>query len=306
MTNIFDDIEDGENERLQGMRPPVIPPTKPASARTAPTGVTSSRLTDNPPANGDAPVDAVQDEDDTDDTENEAEPQRMYTIPAIPQGLTAPSLEELMILVHAHTRACGFDVVKKGEKKPYTSRRDKETGKKVTKAIPGSKMYKLELWCSFGGTPANTRHLAADQRKRNRPSMKLKCPSRVMAWSVRGKADPDGPWMIKHSELSKPDLHNHPPVDPIELPNHRRRARQEEGIHATIQTLVRDKTSRPEAVQKLYEQFADGLFTERDVNNEIQKARMAAQRSRLSWRGSAGAGAHWKQYKQSPLRPRRQ
>jgi hypothetical protein len=55
------------------------------------------------------------------------------------------------------------------------------------------------------------------------------------------------------------------------LPNHRRRAREGEGVKEAIQECARRGLKRKEALARLRELFPEGLFSDKDVANELQK-----------------------------------
>ncbi|THZ68554.1 hypothetical protein D6C85_07416 [Aureobasidium pullulans] len=186
-----------------------------------------------------------------------------YYIKPIPSGLRAPSLSSLMQLCHTHTLHHGFDVVKKAGVKPTSSKNGKKT------IIPNAAYYKWHITCVLGGKPKNTRHLTEEQRRRDKGSLKMGCPSRVWAWAVE-RGEPDGAWEIRWGDMD-PALHNHPPVDVRTLPNHRRRAREVDGVAEAIKQIAASGVGRKEGLQKLRSLYPDGLFSEKDVANELQK-----------------------------------
>ncbi|THV66211.1 hypothetical protein D6D28_08530 [Aureobasidium pullulans] len=186
-----------------------------------------------------------------------------YYIKPIPSGLRAPSLSDLMQLCHTHTLHHGFDVVKKAGVKPTSSKNGKKT------IIPNAAYYKWHITCVLGGKPKNTRHLTEEQRRRDKGSLKMGCPSRVWAWAVE-RGEPDGAWEIRWGDMD-PALHNHPPVDVRTLPNHRRRAREVDGVAEAIKQIAASGVGRKEGLQKLRSLYPDGLFSEKDVANELQK-----------------------------------
>ncbi|KAG9528196.1 hypothetical protein KCU93_g4517, partial [Aureobasidium melanogenum] len=186
-----------------------------------------------------------------------------YYIKPIPSGLRGATLADLMSLCHTHTLHNGFDVVKKAGVKPTTQKGGKKT------IIPGAVYYKWHITCVLGGKPKNTRHLTEEQRRRDKASLKMGCPSRVWAWAV-DRENPEGAWEIRWGDTD-PALHNHPPVDVRTLPNHRRRAREAEGVQDAIRSIAEKGLGRKEGLQKLRELFPEGLFSEKDVANELQK-----------------------------------
>ncbi|CAD0095985.1 unnamed protein product [Aureobasidium mustum] len=186
-----------------------------------------------------------------------------YYIKPIPSGLRAATLSSLMTLCHTHTLTHGFDVVKKAGVKPTSQK----GGRKHI--IPGGVYYKWHITCVLGGKPKNTRHLTEDQRRRDKASLKMGCPSRVWAWAV-DRDTPEGEWEIRWGDTD-PALHNHPPVDVRTLPNHRRRAREAEGVQDAIREIAEQGLGRREGLQRLRELFPEGLFSEKDVANELQK-----------------------------------
>ena len=58
------------------------------------------------------------------------------------------------------------------------------------------------------------------------------------------------------------------------LPNHRRRAREQSGVKEAIEGIARQGLKRKEALQRLRELFPEGLFSDKDVANELQKYRL--------------------------------
>lgn len=192
-----------------------------------------------------------------------------FYIRPIPSGLRAPSLSALLDLCHTHTLQNGFDVVKKAGVKPTTTK----SGRKSI--IPGASYYKWHITCVLGGKPKNTRHLTEEQRRRDKGSLKQGCPSRVWAWAV-DREDPGGEWEVRWGDTD-PALHNHPPVDVSTLPNHRRRAREQQGVKEAIRGIVESGVGRKEGMQRLRELFPDALVSEKDVANELQKYRMEAK-----------------------------
>jgi hypothetical protein len=194
-----------------------------------------------------------------------------YYIKPIPSGLRGSTIADLMTLCHAHTLQNGFDVVKKAGVKP-TARKN---GKKAI--ISSTRYYKWHITCVLGGKPKNTRHLTEEQRKRDKGSLKMGCPSRVWAWAV-DREDPDGPWEIRWGDTD-PALHNHPPVDVRSLPNHRRRAREVDGVAEAIRDIVVSGVGRKEALERLTALFPDGLFSQKDMANELQKYKLKTKRA---------------------------
>ena len=190
-----------------------------------------------------------------------------YYIKPIPSGLRGTSLSHLLTLCHTHTLQNGFDVVKKAGVKPTLQKGGRKT------IIPGAAYYKWHIACVLGGKPKNTRHLTEEQRKRDKGSLKKGCGSRVWAWAV-DRSNPQGEWEIRWGDTD-PAIHNHPPVDVRTLPNHRRRAREEEGVQEAIKEIARQGMKRKEALEKLRELFPGGLFSDKDVANELQKYRLA-------------------------------
>lgn len=186
-----------------------------------------------------------------------------YYIKPIPSGLRGATLSDLMKLCHTHTLQHGFDVVKKAGVKPTTQKGGRKT------IIPGAVYYKWHITCVLGGKPKNTRHLTEEQRRRDKSSLKMGCPSRVWAWAV-DREKPEGAWEIRWGDTD-PALHNHPPVDVRTLPNHRRRAREAEGVQEAIREIAEKGLGRKEGLQRLRELFPEGLFSEKDVANELQK-----------------------------------
>jgi hypothetical protein len=57
------------------------------------------------------------------------------------------------------------------------------------------------------------------------------------------------------------------------LPNHRRRAREADGVPEAIRECARLGLKRKEALGRLRELFPEGLFSDKDVANELQKYR---------------------------------
>lgn len=186
-----------------------------------------------------------------------------YYIKPIPSGLRGATLADLMTLCHTHTLTHGYDVVKKAGVKPTCQRGGRKT------IIPGGVYYKWHITCVLGGKPKNTRHLTEDQRRRDKASLKMGCPSRVWAWAV-DREHPEGEWEIRWGDTD-PALHNHPPVDVRTLPNHRRRAREAEGVQEAIRKIAEQGMGRREGLLRLRELFPEGLFSEKDVANELQK-----------------------------------
>lgn len=197
-----------------------------------------------------------------------------YYIKPIPSGLRAATLSDLMTLCHTHTLAHGFDVVKKAGVKPTSQRGGRKT------IIPGGVYYKWHITCVLGGKPKNTRHLTEEQRRRDKASLKMGCPSRVWAWAV-DREKPEGEWEIRWGDTD-PALHNHPPVDVRTLPNHRRRAREAEGVQEAIRKIAEQGLGRKEGLLRLRELFPEGLFSEKDVANELQKYKMQLKQQRLA------------------------
>lgn len=190
-----------------------------------------------------------------------------YYIKPIPSGLRGTSLSHLLTLCHQHTLHHGFDVVKKAGVKPTSQRHGRKT------ILPNASYYKWHIACVLGGKPKNTRHLTDSQRKRDKSSLKQGCSSRVWAWAV-DRDDPEGEWEVRWGDTD-PALHNHPPVDVRTLPNHRRRAREAVGVKEAIGECARRGMKRKEALAKLREMFPEGLFSDKDVANELQKYRVS-------------------------------
>jgi hypothetical protein len=188
-----------------------------------------------------------------------------YYIKPIPSGLRGTSLTQLLALCHNHTLQNGFDVVKKAGVKPTNQKHGRKT------IIPNASYYKWHIACVLGGKPKNTRHLTDEQRRRDKGSLKKGCQSRVWAWAVN-REDPEGAWEIRWGDTD-PALHNHPPVDVRTLPNHRRRAREADGVPEAIRECARLGLKRKEALGRLRELFPEGLFSDKDVANELQKYR---------------------------------
>ena len=190
-----------------------------------------------------------------------------YYIKPIPSGLRGSSLTHLLTLCHTHTLHNGFDVVKKAGVKPTSQKSGRKT------ILPNAAYYKWHIACVLGGKPKNTRHLTDEQRKRDKSSLKQGCSSRVWAWAV-DKEDPEGEWEIRWGDTD-PAIHNHPPVDVRTLPNHRRRAREVQGVKEAIRECAEQGMKRKEALQRLREMFPEGLFSDKDVANELQKWRVS-------------------------------
>jgi hypothetical protein len=188
-----------------------------------------------------------------------------YYIKPIPSGLRGTSLANLLTLCHTHTLQNGFDVVKKAGVKPTNQKGGRKT------IVPNAAYYKWHIACVLGGKPKNTRHLTDEQRRRDKGSLKKGCQSRVWAWAVN-REDPEGAWEIRWGDTD-PALHNHPPVDVRTLPNHRRRAREANGVPEAIRECARQGLKRKEALGRLRELFPEGLFSDKDVANELQKYR---------------------------------
>jgi hypothetical protein len=186
-----------------------------------------------------------------------------YYIKPIPSGLRGTSLSALLTLCHNHTLQNGFDVVKKAGVKPTNQKHGRKT------IIPNASYYKWHIACVLGGKPKNTRHLTDEQRRRDKGSLKKGCQSRVWAWAVN-REEPEGAWEIRWGDTD-PALHNHPPVDVRTLPNHRRRAREADGVPEAIRECARLGLKRKEALGRLRELFPEGLFSDKDVANELQK-----------------------------------
>ncbi|KAH0285150.1 hypothetical protein M436DRAFT_86033 [Aureobasidium namibiae CBS 147.97] len=189
-----------------------------------------------------------------------------YYIKPIPSGLRGSSLTHLLSLCHNHTLHNGFDVVKKAGVKPTSQKAGRKT------ILPNAAYYKWHIACVLGGKPKNTRHLTDEQRKRDKSSLKQGCSSRVWAWAVE-KENPDGAWEIRWGDTD-PAIHNHPPVDVRTLPNHRRRAREVEGVQVAIRECAERGMKRKEALMRLRALFPEGLFSDKDVANELQKFRV--------------------------------
>ncbi|KAI4732808.1 hypothetical protein E4T50_16632 [Aureobasidium sp. EXF-12298] len=190
-----------------------------------------------------------------------------FYIKPIPSGLRGHSLSHLLTLCHTHTLTHGFDVVKKAGVKPTSQKSGRKT------ILPNAAYYKWHIACVLGGKPKNTRHLTEEQRRRDKQSLKQGCGSRVWAWAV-DRSNPQGEWEIRWGDTD-PAIHNHPPVDVRMLPNHRRRAREVEGVKEAIEGIARQRLKRKEALQRLRELFPEGLFSDKDVANELQKYRLA-------------------------------
>jgi len=190
-----------------------------------------------------------------------------YYIKPIPSGLRGTSLTHLLSLCHQHTLHNGFDVVKKAGVKPTSQKHGRKT------ILPNAAYYKWHIACVLGGKPKNTRHLTDDQRKRDKSSLKQGCSSRVWAWAV-DKDAPEGEWEIRWGDTD-PAIHNHPPVDVRGLPNHRRRAREVEGVQVAIRECAERGMKRKEALLRLRALFPEGLFSDKDVANELQKFRVS-------------------------------
>jgi hypothetical protein len=187
-----------------------------------------------------------------------------YYIKPIPSGLRGTSLTHLLTLCHTHTLAHGFDVVKKAGVKPTLQKGGRKT------ILPNASYYKWHIACVLGGKPKNTRHLTDEQRRRDKGSLKQGCSSRVWAWAVDRENPETSAWEIRWGDTD-PALHNHPPVDVRTLPNHRRRAREGEGVKEAIQECARRGLKRKEALGRLRKLFPEGLFSDKDVANELQK-----------------------------------
>ncbi|KAI4854564.1 hypothetical protein E4T44_00088 [Aureobasidium sp. EXF-8845] len=187
-----------------------------------------------------------------------------YYIKPIPSGLRGTSLTHLLTLCHTHTLAHGFDVVKKAGVKPTLQKGGRKT------ILPNASYYKWHIACVLGGKPKNTRHLTDEQRRRDKGSLKQGCSSRVWAWAVDRENPETSAWEIRWGDTD-PALHNHPPVDVRTLPNHRRRAREGQGVKEAIQECARRGLKRKEALGRLRELFPEGLFSDKDVANELQK-----------------------------------
>ncbi|KAI5199436.1 hypothetical protein E4T39_06252 [Aureobasidium subglaciale] len=192
-----------------------------------------------------------------------------YYIKPIPSGLRGHNLAALMSACHNHTLHNGFDIVKKAGVKPTTTKNGRKS------IVSGASYYKWHITCVLGGKPKNTRHLTQEQRRRDKGSLKVGCPSRVWAWAVE-RDNPDGEWEIRWGDTD-PALHNHPPVDVKTLPNHRRRAREQEGVKEAIERIAASGVGRKEGLQRLKDMFPGGLFSEKDMANELQKYKMAAK-----------------------------
>lgn len=96
----------------------------------------------------------------------------------------------------------------------------------------------------------------------------------MWAWAV-DRENPDGSeWEVRWGDTD-PALHNHPPVDVRTLPNHRRRAREAVGVKEAIGECAKRGMKRKEALAKLREMFPEGLFSDKDVANELQKYRVS-------------------------------
>lgn len=187
-----------------------------------------------------------------------------FYIKPIPSGLRGTSLTHLLSLCHTHTLTHGFDVVKKAGVKPTLQKDGRKT------ILPNASYYKWHIACVLGGKPKNTRHLTDEQRRRDKGSLKQGCSSRVWAWAVDRENPETSSWEIRWGDTD-PALHNHPPVDVRTLPNHRRRAREGEGVKEAIQECARRGLKRKEALGRLRELFPEGLFSDKDVANELQK-----------------------------------
>ncbi|KAI4724920.1 hypothetical protein E4T49_07341 [Aureobasidium sp. EXF-10728] len=188
-----------------------------------------------------------------------------YYIKPIPSGLRAKTLADLMTACHTHTLHHGFDVVKKAGVKPTSQKGGRKT------ILPNAAYYKWHITCVLGGKPKNTRHLTADSRLRDKGSIKQGCQSRVWAWAV-DRNEPEGEWEIRWGDKD-PALHNHPPVDVRTLPNHRRRAREGDDVQECLRGIAEEGLGRKEGLKRLRERFPEGLFSEKDVANELQKWR---------------------------------
>ncbi|KAI5271582.1 hypothetical protein E4T47_05090 [Aureobasidium subglaciale] len=192
-----------------------------------------------------------------------------YYIKPIPSGLRGHNLAALMSACHNHTLHNGFDIVKKAGVKPTTTKNGRKS------IVSGASYYKWHITCVLGGKPKNTRHLTQEQRRRDKGSLKVGCPSRVWAWAV-DRDDPDGEWEIRWGDTD-PALHNHPPVDVKTLPNHRRRAREQDGVKEAIERIAASGVGRKEGLRELRDLFPGGLFSEKDMANELQKYKMMAK-----------------------------
>ncbi|KAI5242523.1 hypothetical protein E4T43_04725 [Aureobasidium subglaciale] len=192
-----------------------------------------------------------------------------YYIKPIPSGLRGHNLAALMSACHNHTLHNGFDIVKKAGVKPTTTKNGRKS------IVSGASYYKWHITCVLGGKPKNTRHLTQEQRRRDKGSLKVGCPSRVWAWAV-DRDDPDGEWEIRWGDTD-PALHNHPPVDVKTLPNHRRRAREQDGVKEAIERIAASGVGRKEGLRELRDLFPGGLFSEKDMANELQKYKMLAK-----------------------------
>lgn len=235
------------------IRTPTPPPSAipPAAATTStPSNPTSATTTSTLPRSS--------------TTTKEAE---TYYIKPIPSGLRGHSLSHLLTLCHNHTLHHGFDVVKKAGVKPTSQKAGRKT------ILPNAAYYKWHIACVLGGKPKNTRHLTDEQRKRDKSSLKQGCSSRVWAWAV-DKDNPEGEWEIRWGDTD-PAIHNHPPVDVRTLPNHRRRAREQVGVKEAIMECAKEGMRRKETLAKLREMFPEGLFSDKDVANELQKYKVS-------------------------------
>ncbi|KAI5200437.1 hypothetical protein AUEXF2481DRAFT_43965 [Aureobasidium subglaciale EXF-2481] len=192
-----------------------------------------------------------------------------YYIKPIPSGLRGHNLAALMSACHNHTLHNGFDIVKKAGVKPTTTKNGRKS------IVSGASYYKWHITCVLGGKPKNTRHLTQEQRRRDKGSLKVGCPSRVWAWAV-DRDNPDGEWEIRWGDTD-PALHNHPPVDVKTLPNHRRRAREQDGVKEAIERIAASGVGRKEGLRELRDLFPGGLFSEKDMANELQKYKMLAK-----------------------------
>ena len=114
------------------------------------------------------------------------------------------------------------------------------------------------------------------------------CPSRVWAWAVE-RGEPDGAWEIRWGDTD-PALHNHPPVDVRTLPNHRRRAREVDGVAEAIKEIAASGVGRKEGLQKLRSLYPDGLFSEKDVANELQKYKLQLKQQKAVEEEEQGGG----------------
>lgn len=158
---------------------------------------------------------AVASEDESGSTPADTSSFTMHTIPTIPEGTMAPSLEELFQKVYSHAKEHGFKIVKRGPRKPTV----RVNGKRSV--ITGAKANKMHLDCVMVGRKRKT--IKDSERQRNRVSAKTGCQSSVIAYAVN-RENVEGAWAIRYGTLD-PSQHNHPTLDAVGPPNRRIRTR---------------------------------------------------------------------------------